>query len=47
MSPENGALFFPFEGQKGYYVGKISGTGIDKSFFGTFAQVEDDSSSST
>lgn len=40
MSPDNGALPFPFEGQKGYDVGKRNGTGIDKSFFGAFPQVE-------
>lgn len=46
-SPDSGALFFPFEGQKGYDAGKINGTGIDKSFFGAFAQVEAEISSST
>lgn len=41
------ALFFPFEGQKGYDVDKINGTGIGGSFFGTFSQVEAEISSST
>lgn len=47
VSPDSGALFFPFEGQRGYDVGKINGTGIDKSFFGAFPRVEAEISSST
>lgn len=47
VSPDSGALFFPFEGQRGYDVGKINGTGIDKSFFGSFPRVEAEISSST
>lgn len=42
----SGALFFPFEGQKRYDVDKKNGTEIDKSFFGTFTQVEAEISSS-
>lgn len=47
MNPDSEALFFPIKGQNGYDVGKINGKGIDKCFFGTFARVETDFSSST
>lgn len=47
MNPDSRALFFLVKGQNGYDVGKINGKGIDKYFFGTFAQVETDFSSST
>lgn len=40
LNEPSGALFFLFEGQKGYDVDKKIDIAIDKSFFGTFAQVE-------